>query len=302
MDSLLLDFKMYLKIEKGLSTSTLKSYEEDVVKLLQFLNLQDSKYEIESIKLTHLNDFMDFLFQIGLEPNSQARIVSGIRSFFKFCVERGARKDNPSKLLDLPKTTRKLPDTLNHEEIDLILESIDKSTYEGYRNYVIIELLYACGLRVSELVNLQLNDIYVEEEYIRVIGKGNKERLIPIHQQALNSIQTYKEEWRNQIKVQSSKANLLFLNRRGGQLSRQMVFLMLKDYTIKAGISKRISPHTLRHSFATQLIDRGANLRAVQSMLGHKSITTTEIYTHLDTHFLKEVIANYHPLGFLNKK
>jgi len=302
MDSLLLDFKMYLKIEKGLSTSTLKSYEEDVVKLLQFLNLQDSKYEIESINLSHLNDFMDFLFQIGLEPNSQARIVSGIRSFFKFCVERGVRKDNPSKLLDLPKTTRKLPDILNHEEIDLIIESIDKSTYEGYRNYVILELLYACGLRVSELVNLQLNDIYLEEEYIRVIGKGNKERLIPIHQEALNSIQTYKEEWRNQIKLQSSKANLLFLNRRGGQLSRQMVFLMLKDYTIKAGISKRISPHTLRHSFATQLIERGANLRAVQSMLGHKSITTTEIYTHLDTHFLKEVIANYHPLGFLNKK
>jgi integrase/recombinase XerD len=242
-----------------------------------------------------LRDFIEYINDIGLSAHSQARIISGLKSFYKFLIYEGETDKDPTTLLESPKLGRKLPDTLDITEIDKIFEAIDHSRPEGMRNRAMLETLYSSGLRVSELINLKIPNIHFEIGFLRILGKGNKERLVPIGRQALKYINMYREEVRVHLDIATGHEAFLFLNRRGKQLSRQMVFMNIKDFVIKAGINKTVSPHTFRHSFATHLIEGGADLRAVQEMLGHESITTTEIYTHLDRDYLKQVIHDFHP-------
>jgi integrase/recombinase XerD len=289
------EYKSYLKLEKALSENSIEAYIDDLTKLLQFLQIQGFNSPPKNVKLQQLKDFVKWLNELGLGARSQARIVSGIRSFFKFLILNDEIKDDPSSLLELPKIGRKLPDILSVEEIDAILSAIDLSKPEGHRNRAMLETLYSCGLRVSELVNLQVSNIYFDEAYIRVVGKGDKERLVPIGQKAIKEIRNYLP-YRNHItNIAHNNEDILFLNRRGGKLSRVMVFLIIKELVEIAQVKKHISPHTFRHSFATHLIDGGADLRAVQEMLGHESILTTEIYTHLDRSFLRDTIMRFHP-------
>jgi integrase/recombinase XerD len=250
---------------------------------------------MEQIDLTMLQGFLKWIHELGMTPTSQARIISGLKSYFKYLVLEDVIKKNPTELLEAPKTSRKLPDTLSIEELELLFNAIDLSQAEGTRNKAILETMYSCGLRVSELTELKISNIYTDVEFIRVIGKGNKERLIPIGESAIKHIQFYKEGYRNHIAPKKNCEDVLFLNRRGGKLSRVMIFYIIKDLTAKAGLKKNIHPHTLRHSFATHLVEGGADLRAVQEMLGHESIATTEIYTHLDREFLRDTIHRYHP-------
>ncbi len=291
----ILGFKAFLKLEKSLSENTILAYIHDIEMLFQYLSQQENISELESIDLKVLKRFIKYIHELGLNEKSQSRIISGIKAFFKYLIIEDIIKINPTSLLESPKSSRKLPDTLSVEEINLIINAIDLSTDEGTRNKAIIETMYACGLRVSELIELKISNLYEEEEYIRVIGKGNKERLIPISKTALKYIKIYKEHVRNKITPKSSFEDHLFLNRRGAKLSRVMIFYILKELTLKANLKKNVHPHTLRHSFATHLVEGGANLRAVQEMLGHESITTTEIYTHLDRNFLRETIHVFHP-------
>ena len=288
------DYQHYLKIERGLSLNSISSYSNDINKLIRYLK----KNEINKNPfLIENDDIQQFIYQVSkeLSARSQARLISGLRNFFDYLVFEDYRKENPTDLIEAPKIGRKLPDTLSEKDIDKIISQIDLSTPEGERNRVMIESLYSCGLRVSEMIQLKISDLFFEEGFIRVTGKGDKQRFVPISTYTIKLIDQYKDKIRSHIKVQKGFEDTLFLNRRGKQISRNMVFMILKDLVLKAGINKNVSPHTLRHSFATHLLENGADLRAIQQMLGHESITTTEIYMHLDRSFLKTVVEKYHP-------
>jgi len=289
-------FKAYLQLEKDLSKNTIEAYLDDVNKLTQFVDFHQLNLSPQEFTLKYLREFIGWLHELGLSAFSQARIISGIKAFFEFLLNEEIIKASPAELLEAPRLARNLPDVLSGQEIDKILDFIDLSIPFGHRNRAIVETLYSCGLRVSELVNLKLTDIYPQEKFIRVTGKGDKERLVPIGKIALKQIANYTKE-RAQSKIDTGSKNILFLNNRGKAISRVMVFLIVKKLVKEAGIKKSISPHTFRHSFATVLIENGADLRAVQAMLGHASITTTEIYTHLDRKYLHQIVNKYHPRG-----
>ena len=286
-------FVSYLKIEKGLAENSIFAYQNDVVKLSEFSI--DRNLEVVQLTYEHLKEFVAVLYDLGLSARSQARIISGVKQFFGFMLLENLIDDDPSELLEMPKIGRKLPDVLSIEEIDQLIDAIDMSKAESHRNKAILETLYSCGLRVSELVNLKFSQLYFEEGFVRVIGKGNKERLVPLSESVQHEITIYNDHVRRHQSVQKGNENIVFLNRRGAQLTRVMIFTIIKDLAKSIGLVKSISPHTFRHSFATHLIEGGANLRAIQEMLGHESITTTEIYTHLDQRFLREAIISFHP-------
>jgi integrase/recombinase XerD len=287
-------YQMYLKIERGLSKNTIDSYTKDLEKLCLFL--KENNISISPIAIDP-DIIKQFIYEVAknLNPRSQARIISGLRSFFDYLVFEGSRNTNPTDLLETPKIGLKLPDTLNQDEIDKLISAIDLSHPQGERNRTILETIYSCGLRVSEAITLKNSDLFFEEGFIRVLGKGNKERYVPIHKNAQRYITMYQKAIRSHILPQKGFEDTLFLNRRGKGLSRQMIFMILKDLAIKTDVKKKISPHTLRHSFATHLLQNGADLRAIQQMLGHESITTTEVYVHVDKTYLKEVVETFHP-------
>ena len=289
------EYENYLRLERSLSANSVEAYVGDVIKLRQFLQLANKEITPLKVTIVELQDFIEWINELGMSAFSQARIISGLKSFYKFLVYEGELNDDPTVLLEAPKLGRKLPDTLSVEEIDKILSTIDHSKPEGMRNRAMLETLYSSGLRVSELIGLKLSNVHFDLGFLRIFGKGNKERLVPIGREALKFINIYREEVRVHLDVKPGFENFLFLNRNGRQLSRQMIFMVIKDLVAKSGIQKTISPHTFRHSFATHLIEGGADLRAVQEMLGHESITTTEIYTHLDRDYLRQVIQEYHP-------
>ncbi len=288
-------FKAYLKLEKSLSKNSIEAYERDLVKLTQFLDAHNLNLQPTEIKLVTLREFLRWVTELGMSTTSQARILSGIKAFYKYLLMEDIIVKNPAELLESPKIKRKLPEVLAVHEIDMLVAEIDHSKPEGMRNKAIIETMFSCGLRVSELVNLKFADISYPDEFIRVLGKGNKERLVPIGSVALKAIALYKETVRSHITPITGHTDTVFLNARGKGLSRVMIFYIIKDLALKAGIKKSISPHTMRHSFATCLVEAGADLRAVQQMLGHESITTTEIYTHIDRAYLHDVITQFHP-------
>ena len=288
-------FKAYLQLEKSLSDNSVEAYLRDVEKLTEYLLLYKIDKTPAEIELKDLQQFIKWIAELGMTATSQARIISGIRSFYKYCLIEQITNIDPSVLLDAPKTKRALPDVLSFEEIENLITQIDLSRDDGGRNKAILETMYSCGLRVSELINLKLSCLYLDVGFIRVIGKGDKERLVPIGRDAIKYVKIYRDEIRNHIRVQNGFEDILFLNHRGKNLSRIWIFLIIKDLALKAGLKKVISPHTFRHSFATHLVEGGADLRAVQEMLGHESITTTEIYTHLDRDFLRETLNHYHP-------
>ena len=289
------EYKTYLKLERGLSANSLEAYLRDLNNLRQFIIMLDATKTPENIDVKDLRELIKWLNSLGMAATSQARTISGIKSFFNFMLLSNIISTNPSDLIDAPKTGRRLPDTLNNSEIEKILSVIDLSKAEGERNKAIIEVMYACGLRVSELVNLKLTNLYLNDDFIKVRGKGNKERLVPIGQEAIKQLNIYTEKVRIHQKIISGFEDFVFLNRRGKALTRVMIFTIIKNLVKMAGINKHVSPHTFRHSFATELIERGADLRAVQEMLGHESILTTEIYTHLNSEFLRDTIMMYHP-------
>lgn len=290
-------FKAYLQLERSLSGNTIEAYLGDLEKLTSYFLLSDNKKDPSEIQLTDLQGFIKWIAELGMTASSQARIISAIRTFYKYCLLENISPKDPTLLLEAPKLKRNLPDTLSFDEIEKIISEIDLSTPEGGRNKAILETMYSCGLRVSEVVNLQISQLYMDVGYIKVIGKGSKERLVPIGSVAAKYISIYKNQIRVHIKPQKGEEDILFLNRRGKRLSRVMIFLIIKDLALKARLNKNISPHTFRHSFATHLVEGGADLRAVQEMLGHESITTTEIYTHLDREFLRKTLEQFHP-GF----
>ncbi|MFK5879868.1 MAG: site-specific tyrosine recombinase XerD [Flavobacteriaceae bacterium] len=288
------DYQLYLKIERGLSQNSVDSYARDVKKLT--LYLEDNAIIISPIKID--NDMVQqFIYEVSksINPRSQSRLISGLRSFFDYLIFEKYRETNPTDLIESPKIGRKLPDTLSIEEIDQLISSIDLSKPQAERNRTIIETLYSCGLRVTELITLQISDLFFDEGFIRVIGKGDKQRFVPINTQTQKFINFYIKDIRSHINVQKGYEDTLFLNRRGKQLTRVMIFTIVKDLAVVTGIKKKISPHTFRHSFATHLLERGADLRAIQQMLGHESITTTEIYMHLDRSHLQKVMEQFHP-------
>jgi integrase/recombinase XerD len=288
-------FQSYLKLEKSLSENSIIAYTEDVQQLVNFL--KEKKYDLspEKIEHEHLKEFVQWLGEMNRVATSQSRVISGIRAFYKYLLLENIISKNPAELLETPKTSRKLPDIISVDDIDKLLNNIDLSTNEGQRNRAMIETLYGCGLRVSELVNMKISDLFFDTGFIRVIGKGNKQRLVPIGSEAMKYITIYKNEIRPHIPVQKGFEDFLFLNRRGRKLTTVMVFIIIKNLAAKAGLSKKISPHTFRHCFATHLIQNGADIRAVQEMLGHESITTTEIYTHLNKKYLRDTIEKFHP-------
>lgn len=285
-------YRRYLKLEKGYSVNTLDAYMRDVDKLLRYLAME--QVDVLDVKLEDLEHFAAFISDLGIGPRSLARILSGVRQFYRFLVLDGYLEVDPTELLESPKQPDHLPEVLSTAEVDLLEQAIDLSKWEGHRNRAIIEVLFSCGLRVSELTNLKLSNLYVEEQYIRVMGKGSKERLVPISPRALDELSYWFAD-RNVMKIKPGEEDYVFLNRRGQHLTRTMILIMIKRYAVEAGIKKTISPHTLRHSFATSLLEGGADLRAIQAMLGHESIGTTEIYTHIDTSTLRQEILEHHP-------
>jgi integrase/recombinase XerD len=285
----------YLRLERSLSDNSLQAYYRDVVKLRQFLEISNTDISPIAVTGKHLSDFLQYLGKLGLSPRSQARILSGIKGFYNYLLYEELIDEDPTSAVDMPKLGRKLPETLNVGEIESMLGAIDMSTPDGTRNRAIIEVLYSSGLRVSELVTLRMNNLYFDIGFMRIFGKGNKERLVPVGREALKYLKIYIDEVRSTGKIVPGFENYVFLNRRGKNLTRVMIFTIIKNLALKAGIKKRVSPHTFRHSFATHLIEGGADLRAVQEMLGHESITTTEIYTHLDRDYLRQIITEYHP-------
>jgi integrase/recombinase XerD len=287
------DFVSFLKIEKGLAENSIFAYQNDVAKLYDFASLR--KITVTELTYNDLKEFVAELYDLGLSARTQARIISGVKQFFGFLLIEDVLNDDPSELLEMPRIGRKLPEVLSIEEIDQLIVAIDLSKAEGHRNRAIIETLYSCGLRVSELVSLKFGDLYFEEGFIRVIGKGNKERLVPVSPSVEKEIGIYNDHVRCHQVIKPGNEHIVFLNRRGAQLTRVMIFTIIKDLAKSIGLTKSISPHTFRHSFATHMIEGGANLRAVQEMLGHESITTTEIYTHLDQRFLRDAIITFHP-------
>ena len=285
-------YRRYLKLEKGYSANTLDAYLRDVDKLLRYLAIE--QVDVLDVKLEDLEHFAAFISDLGIGPRSLARILSGVRQFYRFLVVDGYLEVDPTELLESPKQPDHLPEVLSTAEVDLLEQAIDLTKWEGHRNRAIIEVLFSCGLRVSELTNLKLSNLYVDEQYIRVMGKGSKERLVPISPRALDELNYWFAD-RNEMKIKPGEEDYVFLNRRGHHLTRTMILIMIKRYAIEAGIKKTISPHTLRHSFATSLLEGGADLRAIQAMLGHESIGTTEIYTHIDTSTLRQEILEHHP-------
>ena len=288
-------YKSFLKLEKSLSNNSIDGYLRDLDKLYQYAASLKNTKSPKDFKLDDLQKFIHWISDLGMSSKSQARVVSGIKGFYKFLLIEEYINSDPSKLLETPKTGRKLPDTLSLDEIDTIISAIDLSSNEGQRNKAILETLYSCGLRVSELINLQITNLFFDMGFVKVIGKGNKERFVPIGQKAIKEIKLYIEHFRNHQEIKSGQENFLFLNRRGSSLTRVMIFTIIKNLCQTSGIEKAISPHTFRHSFATHLLEGGADLRAIQEMLGHESITTTEIYTHLDRDFLRSEIIEFHP-------
>ncbi len=289
-------FRAYLLLERSMSHHTIEAYLNDVGKFVQWLELEDRTLPPLSVKAADLTQFILWANKLGLEASTQARLISGLRAFYKYLLVEDMLDDDPTELLESPRMRRKIPEVLSVHEIQAMLQAVDLSDPQGQRNRAIVEMLYACGLRVSELVNLRLTQLFLEASFLKVIGKNNKERLVPIGAEAIKFLRIYLENVRNlQTNISKEAENVVFLNRRGGRLSRVMVFLLVKEFAAKAGVTKNISPHTFRHSFATHLVEGGADLKAVQDMLGHESITTTEIYTHLDTEYLKETIYLYHP-------
>lgn len=287
-------YQSYLRIERGLSKNTIDNYSFDIDRLCLFL--EEKSIMVSPIKITE-ETIQQFIYSVSKEvnPRSQARMISGLKSFFSYLIFEDYRQDNPMELIETPKTGRKLPDTLSVGEIDSLIAAIDLSSNEGERNRAMLETLYGCGLRVSELVSLKISDLFFDEGFIKITGKGNKQRFVPIGNLTQKYIQIYRDYSRNALNIKKGHEDTLFLNRRGSQLTRAMVFTIIKDLVVKIGLKKSISPHTLRHSFATHLLENGADLRSIQLMLGHESITTTEIYVHLDRKFLSEVINNFHP-------
>ena len=287
------DFISFLRTEKSLSEKSIEAYTADVKKLYEFNELY-YQLEPECIKQKHIEEFLTYVYDLGLGERSQARILSGIKSFYYYLLLEDIVTADPTELIQGPKPNRKLPDILSVDEIDALMEAVDVSKPEGHRNRAIIEVLYSCGLRVSELVNLQLSNVYFDEGFIRVIGKGDKERLVPIGNKAIKQVKIYLSK-RVNSPIQKKYEDILFLNRRGAKLTREMIFIFIKNLAKELGLTKKISPHTFRHSFATHLIEGGADLRAVQEMLGHESIITTEVYTHLDNKYLRETLIMHHP-------
>ncbi len=290
-------FRAYLQLEKSLADNSVEAYGRDLELFTSFLLDKKVLKEPSAISLKDLQAFLKWISELGLSASSQSRIISGIRSFYKYCALEQISKSDPTTLLELPRKKRSLPDTLNFTEIESMINAIDLSKPGGGRNKAILETMYSCGLRVSEVVNLKISQLYLDIGFIRVIGKGDKERLVPVGRSAAKYINIYKDRIRVHIPVKKGCEDVLFLNQRGGKLSRVMIFYIIRDLALKAGIKKTVSPHTFRHSFATHLVEGGADLRAVQEMLGHASITTTEIYTHLDREFLKKTLEEFHP-GF----
>ncbi|OFY83099.1 MAG: site-specific tyrosine recombinase XerD [Bacteroidetes bacterium RIFCSPLOWO2_12_FULL_35_15] len=288
-------YKSFLALEKSLSKNSIEAYIHDVQKLYHFLEIKKQDLSPKEIDLKKLQEFLKYLNEFSISAPSQARIISGIKGFYKYLLLENVLNNDPTALLEAPKLGRKLPDTLNIDEINKLLDAIDLSSAEGQRNRALLETLYSCGLRVSELVNLKISHLYFKDGFVKVTGKGDKERLAPIGSVAVKQINIYKDQIRCHISIKKDYEDFLFLNRRGANLSRVMVFNIIKGLAIKIGMKKSISPHTFRHSFASHLIEGGADLRAVQEMLGHESITTTEIYTHLDRDFLRQAIIQFHP-------
>lgn len=288
-------FKNYLRLEKSLSNNTLEAYIRDITKLTEYLEMNEISLPPQEVETNQIRGFLHYVHELGLAPASQARILSGIRAFYHFLLMEDLITHDPTELLESPKLGRKLPDTLDYAEIEKLMEAIDRSSPEGERNRAILEVLYGCGLRVSELINLQISQVFPEEGFVRVTGKGDKERLVPIGSSALKHLKIYLEQVRVHMEPKPDAVDIVFLNNRGRGLSRVMIFTIIKNLAKKIGLKKAVSPHTFRHSFATHLVEGGADLRAVQQMLGHESITTTEIYTHLDREFLKTVVNQFHP-------
>lgn len=288
-------FRSYLKLEKALSVNSIGAYLADVNKLKQFSELMHTTSNPENVTTGDLRRFIEWINEMGLNAASQSRILSGVKAFYKYLLLENLIENDPSALIETPRLTRKLPDTLSIPDIDKLIAVIDLSRADGMRNKAMLEVLYGCGLRVSELINLKRSNLRLETEFVKILGKGNKERLVPIGSEAIKYLNIWLEEVRQHLPVKTGQEDYVFLNRRGSRLSRVMVFMIVKALAEKAGLRKNISPHTFRHSFATHLIEGGADLRAVQEMLGHESITTTEIYTHLDREFLRETIVQYHP-------
>ncbi|WP_396167662.1 site-specific tyrosine recombinase XerD [Flavobacterium sp.] len=288
------NYQSYLRIERGLSINTIDNYSFDIERLCLFL--EENAIEVSPIKINE-EIIQQFIYSVSKEvnPRSQARIISGLKSFFSYLIFEDYRSDNPMELIETPKTGRKLPDTLSVEEIDKLISAIDLSSNEGERNRAMLETLYGCGLRVSELVSLKISDLFFDEGFLKITGKGNKQRFVPVGDLTQKYIQIYRDYKRADLNIKKGQEDTLFLNRRGSQLTRAMVFTIIKDLAVKIELNKSISPHTLRHSFATHLLENGADLRSIQLMLGHESITTTEIYVHLDRRFLTEVMNNFHP-------
>ena len=285
-------YQRYLKLQRGYSPNTLDAYIRDLLKLINYL--EDVDKDVLDVELSDLQHFAASLHDIGIHARSQCRILSGVRSFFRFLELEGYRDDDPSELLESPVLGEHLPEVLSAEEVDMLEGAIDLSKWEGQRNRAIIEVLFSCGLRVSELVNLKLSDLFIQEQYVRILGKGSKERLVPISPRAIKELDYWFMD-RREMKIKPGEEDFVFLNRRGAHLTRVMILIMIKQTAVAAGIQKTISPHTLRHSFATVLLEGGADLRAIQAMLGHESIGTTEIYTHIDMSTLREQILNHHP-------
>lgn len=297
--NLIRKYQRYLKLEKGYSPNTLDAYIRDVDKLLKFLS--DEEKTPQEAKLEDIENFATTVCDLGIGARSLARILSGVRQFYRFLVLDGYMEADPTELLESPKQPQHLPEVLSTAEVDILERAIDLSKWEGHRNRAIIEVLFSCGLRVSELTHLKLSNLYREEQFVRVMGKGSKERLVPISPKALQELDYWFAD-RNQMKIKEGEEDYVFLNRRGAHLTRTMILIMIKNYARDAGIKKTISPHTLRHSFATALLEGGANLRSIQAMLGHESIGTTEIYTHIDTTTLREEILNHHPRNIAYKQ
>jgi integrase/recombinase XerD len=290
------EYQNYLKLERGLSKNTIENYTFDIEKLVLFLTHKE--INISPIQITE-EILQQFIYEMAsqVNPRSQSRLISGLKSFFNYLIFEDYRNDTPLELIEVPKTGRKLPDTLSTKEIDSLIKAIDLSTPEGERNKAMLETLYSCGLRVSELISLKLSDLFFEEGFIKITGKGNKQRFVPVGKSTIKIVTSYVNQVRVHLSIQKNFEDTLFLNRRGRQLTRAMVFTIIKNLAIKINLNKTISPHTFRHSFATHLLENGADLRSIQLMLGHESITTTEVYMHLDRKFLSEVLNNYHPRG-----
>ncbi len=292
-EALKIEYNRFLEFERGLSRNTITAYLQDIHKWQIYC--ENEKIDLKETTLKEIQSFLEWLSEFGISEYTQARIISGLKSFFGFLQIEYEWANNPTELIELPRLNRSLPNVLHIEEINQLIEAIDLSTPEGVRNKAIIETLYGCGLRVSELTNLKLSHLHLDIEFIKVEGKGNKERLIPIGKQAIKHLNIYIKEVRNHLSIKAGNEDIVFLSRRGSALSRVMVFIIIKDLAKKIGLQKKISPHTFRHSFASHLVEGGADLRAVQDMLGHESITTTEIYTHIDTDYLQSVITQFHP-------